>query len=266
MDQNICLARTFGQILYLGILDLNFAAQKLNVAFEPLDIAIVLGRERSRMFAIGRGCSPLFVVVRRFSFWQTIYIVQGANGRVRSRMFANIRAGNFVDVGDVARHRIGRDKIFLTELGFNFSTIELGYGTIFLDRAIGARVSRLHVDVCRFFDRQLIFAIFGAFAAVRERSRLFVVHALDDNARRETPRSSYPQWGRSSPLQVFALARFARKMCLAARRYIIINGPPPRAPEPESSGIGSATEMYMNAIKRSKNIPALASHVRRRRR
>jgi hypothetical protein len=212
MDQNICLASTFGQILYLGILDLDFAPQKLDVAFEPLDIAIIMSRERSRMFVIGRGCSPLFAAVRRFKFWLDIHIFQGANGRVRSRMFANIRAGNFVDVGDVARHRIRRDKIFLTELGLNFSTIELGYGTIFLDRAIGARVSRPHVDISRFFDRQLIFAIFGAFAAVRERSRLFVVHALDDNARRETWRSSYPQWGRASPLQVFVPARFARKM------------------------------------------------------
>src|SRR5271168_3323266 len=67
----------------------------------------------------------------------------------------------------------GATKIFFAEFCFCFSTIKLSNGAVFLNRAMRAGDVRTLVAIGGFLDGESVIV----FVAVRERTRLFVVHS-----------------------------------------------------------------------------------------
>jgi len=90
------------------------------------------------------------------------------------------------------------DAILVAEKCRHFEAIEMAALAIPLQCSNGAGVASARVAICNLFDCQRVLVVVG-----RDRSRRVVTHAPDDNSRRETSRSGYPQWGSETPLQRF---------------------------------------------------------------
>lgn len=177
-DENVGLACPLGQLLDLRILDLHLPAQKAIVTFEARDVAVLVATN-------GRVCSRLFGVVREGGGQSFDLTAQSANGRDRSRLVATRRdSSHLVDIGDMARHRVGRDEIFFASFGFYFVAIELGNCTVFLHGSDSSRMAGLGIQLGRLFDREGILLVRRTVATGRARSWLFVGHKL-----------MIPRWG-----------------------------------------------------------------------
>ena len=115
MNEGVGFLVALKQRFDLRVLHGYLAAQKIIFPFEEDDISILRAanvRVRSRLFAAVRALGTL--------------IFHNANVRVRSRLVATIRdCSHLVDVGDVAVDGVGCDEVFFAGFGLDLVTIEL---------------------------------------------------------------------------------------------------------------------------------------------
>ena len=55
----------------------------------------------------------------------------------------------------VTKSRLPQPLIFFAKFGFDFFTLEIATGAVFLDSADGARNARCFITLCRFLDRKV---------------------------------------------------------------------------------------------------------------
>ena len=92
----------------------------------------------------------------------------------------------------MAVNGVGRHEVFLAGLGLDLVAIELCKGTVFLDRAHGARMASFGVKLGRLLNGEGIVVVRRTFATVRGCSPVFV-------AVRGLIRRYFPRGERSRP-------------------------------------------------------------------
>jgi hypothetical protein len=170
------LARTFGQVFDLVVLDADLLAQKIVLAFEPLDVS---GRDQSRR--VGGRCGFLRLLV--------VALCRCDSCRGMPRLVATSRdRSHLLDVGNVLVHRRGRDEIFFAECGLDAAALKMAFGAIALNAAGRTGEASASIALDGLLDGESEIAV----RARRDRSRHVVGHYVYDNAARPTSRRLSP--------------------------------------------------------------------------
>ena len=178
-DQVVGLARAFGQVFDLVVLDADLAAQKVVLALQSLD---VIGRDRSRRVGTGR----------RLCRQSIVALLSGDIGRGRTRQVAACRARQFLDLRQVASDRGWCDHVLVAEGRLLSQAVEMTLGAIALDAPRGAGMPGMLIACRRLLDGEGILVGAGRGLSRRVGGHVLMISSTVAGG------CSYPQ-GRARP-------------------------------------------------------------------